>query len=60
MGEFIWEVVVHTLNLRTREAEAGGSLILKPAWSTEQVLGQPKIHKEHLPLIKKKGEFYGT
>jgi hypothetical protein len=28
-------VVVHTFNPSTREAEAGGFLSLRPAWSTE-------------------------
>jgi hypothetical protein len=28
-------VVVHAFNPSTREAEAGGSLSLRPAWSTE-------------------------
>jgi hypothetical protein len=30
-----WAVVVHTFNPRTWEAEAGGFLSLKPAWSTK-------------------------
>jgi hypothetical protein len=30
-----WAVVVHTFNLSTREAEAGGFLRSRPAWSTE-------------------------
>jgi major histocompatibility complex class I len=30
-----WAVVEHTFNPSTWEAEAGGFLILKPAWSTE-------------------------
>jgi hypothetical protein len=31
-----------------REVEAGGPLSLRPAWSTEQVLGQPGPHRETL------------
>jgi hypothetical protein len=30
-----WAVVVHTFNPSTWEAEAGGSLRSRPAWSTE-------------------------
>jgi major histocompatibility complex class I len=30
-----WAVVVHTFNPSTWEAEAGGFLSLRPAWSTE-------------------------
>jgi hypothetical protein len=30
------------------EAEAGRSLSLTLAWSTEQVLGQPGLHRETL------------
>ena len=36
-------VVVHTFNLSTQEAESGGSVSLKPAWSTEQIPGQPEL-----------------
>ena len=32
-------MVVHTFSPNTGEAEAGGSLSSRPAWSTEQVLG---------------------
>jgi hypothetical protein len=41
-------MVVHTFNPSTREAESGRSLILMPALSTEQVSGQPRLHKETL------------
>jgi hypothetical protein len=30
-----WAVVVHTFNPSTWEAEAGGSLSLRPAWPTK-------------------------
>ena len=43
-----WAIVVHTFNPRTGEAETGGSLSLRLAWSTEQVPGQPWIHREAL------------
>ena len=36
------------------EAEAGGSLSSRPAWSTEQVPGQPGLHRETLSQKKKK------
>ena len=38
-------VVAHTFNPSTGEAEAGGSLSSRPAWSTEQVPGQPGLHR---------------
>jgi hypothetical protein len=43
-------VVVYAFNPSTQEAEAGQSLTLRPAWSTEQVLGQPRLHREALCL----------
>jgi hypothetical protein len=41
-------VVAHTFNPSTWEAEAGGILSLRPAWSTEWVQGQPGLHRETL------------
>ena len=41
-------VVTHSFNPNTQEAEAGGSLSWRPAWSTEQVQGQPGLHREPL------------
>jgi hypothetical protein len=41
-------VVAHTFNSGTWEAEAGGSLSSRPTWSTEQILGQPGLHRETL------------
>jgi hypothetical protein len=41
-------VVAHALNPSTREAEAGGFLSSRPAWSTEWVPGQPGLHRETL------------
>jgi hypothetical protein len=48
--EIIWLGVVaaHTFNPSTREAEAGGFLSLRPAWSTKWVLGQPGLYREIL------------
>jgi hypothetical protein len=45
-----WAVMAHIFNPRTweAEAEAGGFLILRPAWSTEWVPGQPGLHRETL------------
>jgi hypothetical protein len=40
--------VAHAFNPSTREAEAGGFLSLRPAWSTEWVPGQPGLHRETL------------
>jgi hypothetical protein len=39
-------MVAHTFNPSTREAEAGGFLSSRPAWSTEWVPGQPRLHRE--------------
>ena len=39
----------------TQEAEAGGFLSSRAAWSAELVLGQPELHREILtPKTKKK------
>jgi hypothetical protein len=45
-------MVAHTFNPSTQEAEAGRSLSSKPAWSTEWVPEQPKLHTEK-PCLKK-------
>jgi hypothetical protein len=41
-------VVAHTFNPSTQEAEAGGFLSSRPAWSTEWVPGQQGLHRETL------------
>jgi hypothetical protein len=41
-------VVVHVFNPSAWEAEAGGFLSSRPAWSTEWVPGQPGLHSETL------------
>jgi hypothetical protein len=41
-------MVVHTFNPNTQEAEAGGFLNLRPAWSTKWVPGQPGLYRETL------------
>jgi hypothetical protein len=41
-------VVAHAFNPSTREAEAGGFLSSRPAWSTKWVPGQPGLHRETL------------
>jgi hypothetical protein len=41
-------VVAYTFNPSTCEAEAGRFLSLRPAWSTEWVLGQPGLYRETL------------
>jgi hypothetical protein len=38
--------VEHAFNPSTQEAEAGR--YVRPAWSTEQVPGQPGLHRENL------------
>jgi hypothetical protein len=45
-------VVVHAFNPSTWEAEAGGFLSLRPAWSTERVPGQPGLYRETLSRKK--------
>jgi hypothetical protein len=47
-GEASWVLVAHAFNPSTWEAEAGGFLSLRPAWSTELVPGQPGLHRETL------------
>jgi hypothetical protein len=42
------------LDPSTREAEAGGFLSSRPAWSTEWVPGQPRLHRETLSQKTKK------
>ena len=39
-------MMVHAIDLNTRKANAGGSLSLRLAWSTEQVQGQPSLGSE--------------
>jgi hypothetical protein len=41
-------VVAHAFTPSTREAEAGGFLSSRPAWSTKWVPGQPGLHRETL------------
>jgi hypothetical protein len=41
-------VMAYAFNPSTQEAEAGGFLSSRPAWSTEWVPGQPGIHRETL------------
>jgi hypothetical protein len=41
-------VVAHVFNPSTREAEAGGFLSSRPAWSTKWVPGQPGLYRETL------------
>ena len=45
-------VVVHAFNPSTQEAEAGGFLSSRPAWSTEWVPGQPQGYTEK-PCLEK-------
>jgi hypothetical protein len=47
-------MVPHAFNPSTWEAEAGGFLSSRPAWSTEQVSGQPGLHRETLSRKTKK------
>jgi hypothetical protein len=49
-----WQWLAHAFNPSTREAEAGGFLSSRPAWSTKWVLGQPGLHRETLSPGEKK------
>jgi hypothetical protein len=49
-----WAVVAHAFNPSTWEAEAGGFLSSRPAWSTEWVPGQPGLYRETLSRKTKK------
>lgn len=48
-------MVAHTFNASIQEAEAGGSLRLRPTWSREQVPGQQGTQNEALLLGEKRG-----
>jgi hypothetical protein len=41
-------VVAHAINPSTREAEAGGFLSSRPAWSTKWVPGRTRLYRETL------------
>ena len=43
---------MHVFNSSTREAEAGGSLNLRQAWTTERVPEQPELYRETLSQKK--------
>jgi hypothetical protein len=45
--------VLRAFNLSTREAEKGRTLSLRPAYLTEQVPREPKLHRETLSQKKK-------
>jgi hypothetical protein len=47
-------MVAHAFNPNTREAEVGGFLSSRPAWSTKGVPGQPGLYRETLSRKTKK------
>jgi hypothetical protein len=47
-------VLVHAFNLSTKDAEAGGFMSLRPAWSIKWVPGQSGLHRESLPQKQNK------
>jgi hypothetical protein len=54
---FLWEIVKETAAFKDPkrwEAEAGGFLSWRPAWSTKLVPGQPGLHRETLKKIYSK------
>ena len=53
-------VVAHAFNPSTWEAEAGGFLNSRPAWSTEWVPGQPGLHRETLSRKTKPNQTKNT
>jgi hypothetical protein len=55
-------VVAHAFNPSTWEAEAGGFLSSRPAWSTERIPGQPGLHREiqRNPVSKKQTNKLGA
>ena len=54
-----WVVAGHCLNLSTWEAESGESLSSRPAWSLEQVPGQPQPRREILSHKTKRIKWTG-
>ena len=50
---FIQTVMVHACNSSTREAESGGFLSSRPAWTTEWFPGQPGLPRETLSQANK-------
>lgn len=53
-----WQMVSHTLNPRTHESKASGSLSLRTASSTEKVPGQTVLHRETLSQRPEKTKFF--
>jgi hypothetical protein len=49
-----WTVVAYAFNPSTWEAEAGGFLSSRPAWSTKRAPGQPELYRETLSQKTKK------
>ena len=49
-------MVVHAFSPRTWEAEEGGFLSLRPAWSTKWVPGQPGLYRETLSCCAHLGQ----
>jgi hypothetical protein len=47
-------MVAHAFSPSIREAEAGGFLSSRPAWSTKFVPGQPGLYRETLSPKEKK------
>jgi hypothetical protein len=47
-------MVLYAFNPSIQEAEVYGSLSLRPAWSTEQVPGQPGLPRPYLKMKKKR------
>jgi hypothetical protein len=53
-------MVAQTFNPSTWEAEAGGFLSSRPAWSTEWVPGQPGLYRETLSWKKNSNHHFSV
>jgi hypothetical protein len=52
-GDEKLDMVAHAFNPSTQEAETGGFLSSRTAWSTKWVTGQPELYRETLSQKKK-------
>jgi hypothetical protein len=55
----VQDMMTYAYNPSTQEAEADESQSSKPAWSSQQVPDQPRLHSEILSLKRKKKSVTG-